>query len=510
MKLRFLPVVPAMVLLLTASCRKLPNDPPKKPKPPTGIAAAKADTVYEFTAATCDPDGDSVCMRVDWGNGDTSEWSNFTPSDSPVVFSHAWDSAGWFSIRTQARDVRGLNSEWSNPATVIVSGIHPLLWSRGSEDGDPCSPMVLTSGTDDLIYVGFCSDSVKALSGDGTVRYAATSVDPSYNGEFITMPVYCPQTGHIIMGNDEGELYAFTQNLELAWHWPGNCNGEMFDDREWGMPAVYGNRIYVMHEDADYMYGMVCCILDLGDEALLVGAYTLPGDDECFQPPVIDADGNVLVQSDNGILYKFSPDLDSMLLELYLGRQCTCYPPVIGGDGTIYWGSLDDWGLHALEPDGSEKWVADIDHPSLPVVGESLLFLGTEDGDVVAVRAKSGYVKWRLTAGGPRSEFLSSPLLCSNGTLYINDDYFLYCLNQTDGLLLWTTELPDWPARSGRGKEDESPASPSIAPNGDIIVPTYAWMSRVTGYPGTTLANAPWPKYQRDLFNTGCAAGPQP
>lgn len=59
--------------------------------------------------------------------------------------------------------------------------------------------------------------------------------------------------------------------------------------------------------------------------------------------------------------------------------------PVIGSDGTIYWG--DSWGFFAVNPDGTQKWKLDIpfgsyggpDNPSPAVGSDGALYLPLKD-----------------------------------------------------------------------------------------------------------------------------------
>ncbi len=498
----------AMVLLFVGvECRR-PNLAPAVSGPPAGVGVAIQDTSYIFTVAASDENGDSVCCRVDWGDGDTSAWCNPVPSDSPVCFAHAWDSAGAFETRTQAKDARGAMSAWSDPAIVAVRDSHPQLWHIGSTQGF-CNLLILDDGVEDVIYA-FEEGSVRAYAfhGDGSVKYIGHSVDTLNGGGFSTSPVYCAATDHIIIGNDEGELYAFTRDLRIALHWPGNSNGQTFDHRDWGTPAVRGNRICSVREDDSAWSRHVCSFLDLGEQVALVGLDSLEPYDETSQPPAIDADGNVIVVSDVGYVYKFAPDLNTLLWRTYVSDEFLT-GPVIGSDGTIYCSASEGDGLYSLDPAGSLGWTANIVCPGWPVLGESLLFVGTDFDSIFALSVTNGEKVWSTSIVGAPS-LGASPLLLSNGVVcfYEDQDNGLYGIRQSDGALLWKTKCgPDsWPGR-GHDIEEACPAS-SLARNGDIVVPTPWGLARVQGYAGTTLAATPWPKWQHDLYNSGWAGQP--
>jgi outer membrane protein assembly factor BamB len=501
------PVLAAVALVLgVVGCRR-PNHAPAVAGPPAGVGVAIQDTNYQFTVSASDEDGDSVCCRVDWGDGDTSAWCSFVLSDSVVSFAHAWDTAGLFATRAQARDARGGVSEWSAPAVVAVRDSHPELWHFDNSQGLR-TPLVLNEGTEDIIYSCEDGDRVYALNGDGTVRHVARSVDTIEGGAFSTSPAYCAATRHIIVGNDEGELYAFTRELELAWHWPGNTSGRTFDRRDWGTPVVEGNSIYAVREDRSSWQRYVCCFLDLGEQVALVGLDSLYPEDETDQPPAIDSDGNVILASFEGYVYKFAPRIDRLLWRTFVSEDILT-GPVVGSDGMIYCSAYMGEYLYAIEPCGSVRWNTRVETPGWPAIGESLLFTGSDLPAVFALSLDDGDVVWSTQFEGGLSP-LATPLVLSNGVVCFSDDcYDVICgVRQSDGALLWTTSCkPDsWPGRA-RDLEEVS-AAPSLCQNGDVLVPTSRGLSRVQGHAGTTLGATPWPKWQHDLHNSGWVGQP--
>ena len=91
---------------------------PETPLPPVGPAWGIADEPAEFVVS-----GESrgaVSCRIDWGDGDTSIWTQWVTSGVLVATSHAWDAAGVYGISAQARSSDGALSNWSEPATVHV------------------------------------------------------------------------------------------------------------------------------------------------------------------------------------------------------------------------------------------------------------------------------------------------------------------------------------------------------------------------------------------------------
>ncbi|MFA5101965.1 MAG: PKD domain-containing protein [Candidatus Thermoplasmatota archaeon] len=99
------------------------NTPPDTPQTPGGPTLAQTGVLYSYTSTAIDPDGDSVRLRFDWGDGSLSEWSAFVASNTSVSQSHAWETVSNYSVRVIAQDSNGENSSWSEPLTVTISQI---------------------------------------------------------------------------------------------------------------------------------------------------------------------------------------------------------------------------------------------------------------------------------------------------------------------------------------------------------------------------------------------------
>jgi hypothetical protein len=121
--------------------RGAPNTPPAAPAEPSGPAEGTAGQELAFTATATDPDGDSVALEWDWGDGSTDE-SGIHPSGTSVEHSHRWQGAGTYALRVRAIDEHGASSSWSgardvriNPPTEVVvtlAGTPTGSWNLGS------------------------------------------------------------------------------------------------------------------------------------------------------------------------------------------------------------------------------------------------------------------------------------------------------------------------------------------------------------------------------------------
>jgi len=147
----------AVVVLVAAavfmgSVCKTRNRPPATPVVVGPDTAIEGDSV-EFAVTATDPDGDSVQVRLDWGDGDTSDWSPRLASASPMQLQHAWSVRGNYALRAQARDSVGGTSSWSDGRTVSVGGPdYPYQLLTFIPDVPPCYSVALRP-TGDTLYM---------------------------------------------------------------------------------------------------------------------------------------------------------------------------------------------------------------------------------------------------------------------------------------------------------------------------------------------------------------------
>ena len=83
-----------------------------------------------------DPDDDSMYLRVDWGSGSPGKWHGPFPSGTKVMLNYTWHKKGTFTIKAQAKDIGGLESDWgtlkvtmpkSKQSTTFFPWIHWFL-----------------------------------------------------------------------------------------------------------------------------------------------------------------------------------------------------------------------------------------------------------------------------------------------------------------------------------------------------------------------------------------------
>ena len=115
---RPLAIFVVLATLLLPGCRK--NHAPDTPAVPSGPTSCAVGVSYTFSSNATDPDGDSVAIRFDWGDGDTSDWSGEVAESTQVTASHIWLQAGEYSVVSRAMDRKGSISGWSNVHVLTV------------------------------------------------------------------------------------------------------------------------------------------------------------------------------------------------------------------------------------------------------------------------------------------------------------------------------------------------------------------------------------------------------
>ena len=100
------------------------NQPPNKPKKPTGPATRLTGQAGTYWANGTDPDGDQIQYRFDWnasGSHSYSGWTSLVNSGTKLSKNHTWTVAGTYVVKVQSKDEHGATSTWSNGLNVTVT-----------------------------------------------------------------------------------------------------------------------------------------------------------------------------------------------------------------------------------------------------------------------------------------------------------------------------------------------------------------------------------------------------
>ena len=99
--------------------------PPSQPEKPYGQEIGKTNTTYTYQVISSDPEGDNIKYLVDWGDGN-KEWTDFYPSGEVASITHSWNKEGTYEISVMAKDEKGAEGGWSDPAIVTMTDTHAV------------------------------------------------------------------------------------------------------------------------------------------------------------------------------------------------------------------------------------------------------------------------------------------------------------------------------------------------------------------------------------------------
>ena len=146
--------------------------------------------------------------------------------------------------------------------------------------------------------------------------------------------------------------------------------------------------------------------------------WSYPTNYQVFSSPAIGPDGTIYFGSNDNYIYALNPDGTKKW------RDTTAWyifsSPAIGPDGTIYFGSWDT-NFYAYNPNGTEKWSYQLGAVefSSPVIGaDGTIYFGDYDNNLYALNP-NGTEKWICATNG---YIPSSPAIGADGTLYFGDE----------------------------------------------------------------------------------------
>jgi len=251
-------------IIIFSSCSK--NEPPDKPTTPIGPSNGLTNTPYTFIASAIDPEGDSVSIQFDWGNGVTSTWSNYVISGASVAVSNVWSSVGTYQIKALAKDKKEKMSGWSTAKTIVITATVP--------PNTPSIPSGFSNGTVNTIY----SFSSSAIDPDGdsiAIRFdwgdGYTSNWSSFvpSGQTVSVNHSWPSTGTYNITaqakdkNNTTSNWSLPLSINITCGWTKTYGGYSYDEGFSiqqtsdggyiiaGSTYSFGNDIYVIKTNAN-------------------------------------------------------------------------------------------------------------------------------------------------------------------------------------------------------------------------------------------------------------------
>jgi hypothetical protein len=101
---------------------KVGNSAPEKPIISCETTIGETRKQYEFTADSTDKESDKLEYVFDWGDGSNSGWLGPYNSQENCLTTHMWLNKGVYSIVAKARDEEGLESPYSDPYAITITG----------------------------------------------------------------------------------------------------------------------------------------------------------------------------------------------------------------------------------------------------------------------------------------------------------------------------------------------------------------------------------------------------
>jgi len=444
---------------------------PNAPSEPDGPAKGGQDSTYSFATVAFHPEDMNVAIRFAWGDGDTSDWSQFVAPGESVTMSHMWPVPDTYAVAAQAKDTGNATSQWSIPHNIRIRMPDTLrLWRfklTALEGGSFFSSPAF--GQDGNIYVGSIDSALYAIDTGGTLRWRYPT------GHVIrSSPAVAPD-GTIYVGSFDDTLYAINSDGSLRWRYP--TGGSIHSS-----PAIGADGTIYFGSLDHWLYAIN------PDGAR--NWRTLANRAGRSSPAVTTGD-TIYIGSDDGSICHVNPN-GAVKWEYKTGGTIRTSPSV-GADGTVYCGS-DDGNLYALNPDGSLKWQFTTDSTvqgSASIASDGTVYFGSDDGNLYALDPNATR-KWKYPTGGGVA---AAPAIASDGTIYFGSaDNSVYALNP-DGTAKWQFE-----------SDGAIQSSPTIGPDGKVYFTSkdgylYALKGR------SPLAGSPWPKFHHDLKNTGRVGG---
>lgn len=150
-----------LLVIMISGCRKK-NQSPYTPYTPSGPVIGIDSTYYLFSSLAIDPNDDSVALRFEWDNGDTTNWSFWVGTGEIVYMRNFWSDSGNYYLKVQAMDIKGYTSEWSLPHCITIT--------QNRAPNTPSIPVGCTLGHIDETYQ-FSSWTIDPDSDSLAIRY---------------------------------------------------------------------------------------------------------------------------------------------------------------------------------------------------------------------------------------------------------------------------------------------------------------------------------------------------
>ncbi len=338
-------------------------------------------TEFTFDASACtDPDSEPATLTVRWDWEDDGIWDVDWTDEKTAT--HIFGSAGSYTVDFEIRDPLGLTAQTTSD--FVISNSSPIAaFSVTPGEGDITTTFEFdASGCTDPEDDAGSLEVRWDLTGDGTWD-TSWSTTKTVNHVYADPGLYEPA---VEVRDTAGlsEIHSIKLNVtpRILWRIPLSGRGTA--------PAIAPDGTIYLGLSTGEVVGI--------DSTGSIIRH-LPASGKILNAPSIGDDGTVYFGSDDGKIYAYAAD-GSFLWD-HTGGSWFRTTPAIADDGTIYAG-CDDRILYAMNPNGSLKWTYDASMPTSPdpiIAADGTIYIGTLGGTVHAVNPDSTE-KWVLTTGG--------------------------------------------------------------------------------------------------------------
>ena len=374
-----------------------------------------------------------------------------------------------------------------NARVPVVARNPPIKWKQTLPEKLSSSPVI---GNDGSIYAAIFSGAIYALDRSGTVRW-------TYHIDLNDIP-------SALMRDAEENLYfsttkkVFSLTASGQKRWETECapqNARIAQEAALARDTVFttcgANFAALDTADGRELWKVPFTFVQYNTTPvpLRSGAIVLPQD---WSLGAIDRNGNSLWNFPPPRYIAPRPRPGLTVDQMFFSSAIA-----VGSDENLYLGS-GDGEFSCFSADGVLRWTYDagplrgIYFTASPVI--------TSDGTVIAISTEAsvyaftstGELRWSVHLGpAVRNMIQPSPVLGSDGAIYALAAGKLVALSNL-GTTLWELPLPS-----------DAVTSPTLAPDGTLYIATGDKTLYAVQTTSKELMNSAWPKYQRDLWNSG-------
>ncbi len=84
-----------------------------------GPSSGRSGKDYRYMVSATDPTGVPLSYFIDWGDGSNTGWIT-QPYGDTLNVPHSWNEKGAYLIQAKAKNIQGIESEWSDPIEVSM------------------------------------------------------------------------------------------------------------------------------------------------------------------------------------------------------------------------------------------------------------------------------------------------------------------------------------------------------------------------------------------------------